>query len=115
VNTRVRTLLESRALLATTEPIVMEVLAGARDDGHLRMLRRLVLGCQMIPLHGLSDYEEAAGVYRTCRRAGLTVRRLMDCLIAIVAINANAPLLHADSDFDLIAQRTALRCIDPGP
>jgi hypothetical protein len=46
----------------------MEVLAGARDDGHLRMLRRLVLGCQMIPLHGLSDYEEAAGVYRTCRR-----------------------------------------------
>jgi predicted nucleic acid-binding protein len=115
VNTRVRTLLEGRALLATTEPIVMEVLAGARDDGHLRMLRRLVLGCQMIPLHGLSDYEEAAGVYRTCRRAGLTVRRLMDCLIAIVAINANALLLHADSDFDLIAQRTALRCIDPGP
>ena len=86
-------------MLATTEPIVMEVLAGARDDGHLRMLRRLVLGCQMIPLHGLSDFEEAAGVYRTCRRAGLTVRPLMDCLIAIVAINANA----------------LLRCIDPGP
>ena len=40
--------------------------------------------------------------------AGLTVRRLVDCLIAIVAINANALLLHADSDFDLIAQRTAL-------
>jgi len=114
VNVQVRRLLESQALLATTEPIVMEVLAGARDDSHLRMLRRLVLGCQMIPLRGLTDYEEAAAVFRTCRSAGLTVRRLMDCLIATVAINANAPLLHADSDFDLIAQRTALRLLDPG-
>jgi predicted nucleic acid-binding protein len=114
VNTRVRLLLESRASLATTEPIVMEVLAGARDDRHLTMLRRLVLGCRMIPLRGLSDYEEAAAVYRTCRRAGLTVRRLVDCLIATVAINADVPLLHADSDFDLIASRTALRLADPG-
>jgi predicted nucleic acid-binding protein len=114
VNARVRLLLESRASLATTEPIVMEVLAGSRDDSHLRMLRRLVLGCRMIPLRGLSDYEEAAAVYRTCRRAGLTVRRLVDCLIATVAINADASLLHADSDFDLIAQRTALRLADTG-
>jgi predicted nucleic acid-binding protein len=105
----VRTLLESRAFLATTEPIVMEVLSGAGDDSHLRMLRRLVLGCQMIPLRGLSDYEEAAAVYRSCRRAGLAVRRLVDCLIAIVAINTNALLLHDDSDFDLIAQQTPLR------
>jgi len=65
VNARVRLLLESRAALATTEPIVMEVLAGARDDSHLRMLRRLVLGCRMIPVRGHSDYEEAAAVYRT--------------------------------------------------
>jgi predicted nucleic acid-binding protein len=114
VNAHVRMLLESRASLATTEPIVMEVLAGARDDGHLRMLRRLVLGCRMIPLRGLSDYEEATAVRRTCWRAGLTVRRLVDCLIATVAINADASLLHADSDFDLIAQRTALRLADTG-
>jgi predicted nucleic acid-binding protein len=112
----VRTLLESRAFLATTEPIVMEVLSGARDDSHLRMLRRLVLGCQMIPLRGLSDYEEAAAVYRSCRRAGLTVRRLVDCLIAIVAINTNALLLHDDSDFDLIAPtRSSRRLIAVAP
>ncbi|MDQ6773711.1 MAG: PIN domain-containing protein [Candidatus Dormibacteraeota bacterium] len=113
MNTQVHTLLESHALLATTEPIVMEVLAGARDDGQLKMLRRLVLGCQMVPVRGLTDYEEAAAIYRGCRRAGLTVSRLVDCLIATVAINADAPLLHADSDFDLIAQRTALRIATP--
>src|SRR5437879_7034003 len=91
----------------------MGVLAGARDDSHLRMLRRLVLGCRMIPVRGLSDYEEAAAIYRTCRRAGLTIRRLVDCLIAVVAINADASLLHSDADFDLIATQTPLRLAAP--
>lgn len=115
MNNRVRALLSGQASLATTEPIVMEVLAGAKDDSHLRTLRRLVLGCQMIPVRGLSDFEEAAAMYRTCRRAGLTIRRLVDCLIAVVAINADASLLHADTDFDLIARRTSLRLVAPGP
>jgi predicted nucleic acid-binding protein len=115
VNDRVRALLSRHASLATTEPIVMEVLAGARDDNHLRMLRRLVLGCQMIPVRGLSDYEEAAAMYRTCRRAGLTIHRLVDCLIAVVAINAKASLLHADADFDIIARQIPLRLAAPRP
>jgi hypothetical protein len=40
------------------------------------------------------------------RRPGgvAAIRSLVDCLIATVAINADASLLHADSDFDLIAQ-----------
>src|ERR1700694_3675782 len=113
VGIQLRGLLTDRAPLATTEPIVMEVLAGARGDKHLRPLRRLVLGGQLRPVRGLADYEEAAAVYRGCRRAGLTVRRLVDCLIAVVAIEAHAPLLHADSDFDLIARGTALRIATP--
>ena len=91
----------------------MEVLAGARDDKHHSRLRQLVLGGQLLPVRGLADYEEAAAVYRTCRRAGLTVRRLVDCLIAVIAIDANAVLLQADSDFELIAQRTELRLLPP--
>lgn len=110
---RLRGLLKDRAPLATTEPIVMELLAGARDDKHLRLLRQLVLGGQLLPVRGLADYEEAAALYRTCRRAGLTVRRLVDCLIAVVAIDADAALLQADSDFELIAQRTPLRLLPP--
>jgi predicted nucleic acid-binding protein len=113
VGIQLRGLLTDRAPLATTEPIVMEVLAGARDDKHLGRLRRLVLGGQLLPVRGLADYEEAAAVYRGCRRAGLTVQRLVDCLIAVVAIEANAVLLQADSDFALIAQRTALRLVPP--
>ncbi len=55
-----------------------------------------------------ADYEEAAGLYRTCRRRGETVRRLVDCLIAAVTIRAGAGLLHADADFTVLARHTSL-------
>ena len=107
---RLRELLEGDEALATTELVVMEVLAGARDHAHLERLRRAVLGrCEMLGGHGLADYEEAAAIYRHCRGQGATVRRLNDCLIAAVAIRAGVPLLHADADFDEIARHCPLR------
>jgi predicted nucleic acid-binding protein len=38
-----------------------------------------------------------------------TVCRLIDCLIAAVAIKANLSVLHADKDFDVLARHTRLR------
>jgi predicted nucleic acid-binding protein len=109
---RVRALLESEARLASTEVVVMEVLAGARDDAHWQGLRRLLFGCEILPLTGLSDYEDAAALYRQCRRAGKTLRSLTDCLIAVVAIRAGVELIHADRDFDTIARHAPLRIAD---
>ncbi|CAB4810912.1 MAG: PIN domain-containing protein [Actinobacteria bacterium] len=54
------------------------------------------------------DYDQAAALYRTCRRNGETVRRLIDCLIASVAIRLDAPVLHADADFAALARHTQL-------
>lgn len=87
----------------------MEILAGARDEAHLRDLRRLLLRCELLPLHGVIDYEAAAELYRTSRRNGETVRAIADCLIAIPAIRANIPVMHADRDFDTIARYSTLR------
>jgi predicted nucleic acid-binding protein len=110
VHLRVRELLQSEEPLATTALIVMEVLAGARDDAHMVQLRRAVLGrCQLLAGHGLAEHEEAAAIHRHCRSRGATVRRLNDCLIAAVAIRAGASLLHADRDFDEIARHCPLR------
>jgi predicted nucleic acid-binding protein len=105
---RVRALLVDGEPLATTEVIVMEVLAGARDEAHLRGLRGILLRCELLPLNGLADYEAATDLFRTCRRAGETIRALTDCLIAIPAIRAGAAVLHADRDFDAIARHSAL-------
>ena len=110
VHARLHDLLQGGEALATTELVVMEVLAGARDSAHLDRLRRVVLGrCQMLTGHGLADYEEAAAIFRRCRAQGSTVRRLNDCVIAAVAIRAGARLLHADQDFEQIARHCPLQ------
>ena len=103
---RVDELLE--ADIATCHPIRMEVLAGARDDRHLNDLRRLLARASIVPVRA-TDYEEAAALYRVCRRGGETVRKLIDCLIAGVAIRADIPLLHADADYEVLARHTAIR------
>lgn len=94
--------------LATTDVVVMEVLAGALDEGHLRGLRRLLGACELLPTEGPEDYERAAALYRTCRHGGETVRALTDCLIAAVAVRSGASLLHADADFNALARHSAL-------
>jgi predicted nucleic acid-binding protein len=106
----VRELIAGRADLATTDVVTMELLAGARDATERESLRRLLLACAHLPVQSPSDYEEAADVYALCRREGATVRKLTDCLIAVVAIREDAELLHCDADFTAIAARTTLRC-----
>ncbi len=106
---RLRELLLREEPLATTEMVVMEVLAGARDPAHLDRLRRTVLGrCQLLAGHGLADYEEAAAIYHRCLTQGATIRTLSDCVIAAVAIRTGVPLLHADADYDQIARHCRL-------
>jgi predicted nucleic acid-binding protein len=105
VCSRVDQLLDGDIL--TCDPIRMEVLAGARDESHLDALRRLLARASVVAMQP-TDYEEAAALYRSCRRRGESVRRLIDCLIAAVAIRAEVPVLHADTDFDVLARHTAL-------
>ena len=93
--------------IAICDAIRMEVLAGARDERHLDALRRLLARASVLPTDPV-HYDEAAALFRRCRRQGKTVRRLIDCLIAAVAIRADVPVLHRDGDFDVLARHTEL-------
>jgi predicted nucleic acid-binding protein len=106
-NLRLRASIEGDQL-ATTDVVLMEVLAGARDDGHRDRLSALLARCEFVPTVGPRDYEDAADVYRACRQAGHTVRALTDCLIASVAMRAGLSVLHSDRDFDAIARHARL-------
>lgn len=86
----------------------MELLAGARDERGQRKLRHLIDRAECIPLEP-GDFEEAAALSRHCRREGATVRTLVACLIAALAIRADVPVLHRDADFDALARHTPLR------
>ncbi|HET6748317.1 MAG TPA: PIN domain nuclease [Actinomycetes bacterium] len=108
---RLRRLIADGDDLVTTEVVVMELLAGASND-ELARLGRLLGRFELLPVQGLADFEAAAGLYRRCRRAGETVRKLTDCLIAVVAMRAGAALLHRDQDFEAIARHAPLRVAD---
>lgn len=94
--------------VAICDAISMEILAGARDEHHLAQLRGLLGRATVLPTTPI-DYDQAAALYRTCRRRGETVRKLIDCLIASVALRAGAEVLHADADFTALARHTPLR------
>ena len=94
--------------IAVCDAILMEVLAGARDERHLHDLRRLLARATILPMEP-RHYEEAAALFRLCRQEGETVRKLIDCLIGAVAIHADAPVLHNDGDFDVLARHTDLK------
>lgn len=112
VHLRLRGLLVAGDELCTTEVVLMEILAGARTDREREELRRLLYGrCTFLSLQAPADYERAAELFRRCRRGGETVRRLTDCLIAVVAIRAEAQVLHRDGDFDVISRHAPLRLV----
>lgn len=93
---------------ATTDPVVMELLAGvgsARRGEQLAatLARGTYLAC------GPEDFLDAARIYASCRRAGSTVRNMLDCLIAAVAIREGIAVLHNDRDFETIARHSSLQ------
>ena len=93
---------------ALTEPVVMEVLAGARSGRHGEQMRALMGTVELLPLTA-EDWANAALLYRMCRVNGVTIRSMVDCLIAAVAIRNDIPVLAKDRDFVALAEHTPLR------
>jgi predicted nucleic acid-binding protein len=103
-----KALLEGEGEIATTEPVAMELLAGAQSTSYLRRTRAALAACRMCAVNGPSDWERAATIYRACRAGGTTPRTQIDCLVAAVAIRVEVPVLTADRDFAAIARHTPL-------
>jgi len=103
VHLRVKQLIASSGPLAVTEPVAMEVLAGARSSEREADLRGLLGRCALLPFDPTSDFDGAVRIYRRCRAAGVTPRGLLDCMIAAVAWRHGASLLTHDIDLERVA------------
>ena len=90
------------------DPVLLEVVAGARADELVRT-RRLLMSQRAAPLVPRRDWLDAAMIYQAMRRDGITIRSHIDALIAAAAIRLDLEVLHSDRDFDYIAERTSLR------
>jgi predicted nucleic acid-binding protein len=106
---RLRELIETDGPVAVTEPVIMEVLASARDDRREADLRRLLRRFELLSFDAVSDFDGAVGIYRRCRAAGVTPRGMIDCMIAAVAWRRGAALLAHDADMDRIARIVDVR------
>jgi predicted nucleic acid-binding protein len=104
VDERLTELIRDEGPLAITEPVLMEVMAGARDDRREADLRRLLLRSDLLAFDAATDFEAGARIYRRCRSAGVTPRGMVDCLISSVARRHEATLLAHDADLSRVAQ-----------
>jgi predicted nucleic acid-binding protein len=101
---RLTELIESGGPVAVTEPVIMEVLAGARDDRQETNLRGLLGSVGLLNFDAVTDFDGAVRIYRRCRAAGITPRGMLDCMIAAVAWRHGASLLAHDADMDRVAR-----------
>ncbi len=104
VDTRLTELITVGDEIAVTEPVMMEVLAGARDEEGESSLRRLLSRFHLLRFDPVVDFEGAARIYRRCRISGVTPRGMIDCMIATVALRTGAVLLAQDADLSRIAR-----------
>lgn len=93
-------LLQRNVPVGLSSVIYQELLQGTADQASFDTLKGY-LDTQRFyhPKDLVSSYASAAELYARCRRAGITPRSTIDCLIAQIAIEHELWLLHDDKDF----------------
>ena len=90
-------------LVVLVEPVKAELLIGARDRAEVGILRRLLETVDFELVCPRDDFESATELFHTARQQGVTVRGVMDCLVAAMALRLQLPVLHHDQDFARMA------------
>lgn len=96
--------------VVTCLPVIQEVLQGFRDERAYAIAREAMTALPAVesPIPA-AVFDEAVAMYRAARRAGVTIRSGVDCLIAACAVRHNLEILHDDRDYDALARVAPLR------
>lgn len=93
-------ILKAGQLVGICSVIYQEILQGSESQQRFNQFKNYFSGLTFYhPKHNLESYDQAAHIYFTCRRLGITVRSTIDCLIVQIAIEHDLILLHSDKDF----------------
>lgn len=103
-------LVTDRDQVVTCLPVVQEVLQGFDDERAFAVAQHAfaALPCLDSPMTGVV-FDRAVDIYRRARRAGVTLRSNVDCLIAASALRHGATVVHCDRDFALLGPVIGLR------
>ena len=80
--------------------ILCEVLQGFRQDREFERAQRALLTFPVFTIGGAALAVQSARNYRLLRQRGITIRKMVDCLIATFVIENGYTLLYQDRDFD---------------
>ncbi len=106
IQRRLRELAELDAV-ATCGLVELELLGGAANEREFQQLDSQLRGLHRLPTDE-ADWNAAARLSFSLRRVGVTVP-FADLLLAALALRHGAILVHADRDFDLIANHSSLQ------
>jgi hypothetical protein len=95
--------------IAIADIIMTEILQGVKDDREMNEIKKSLLAFPVFSLKGIDSYIAAAGLYRKCRKKGVTIRSTIDLLISQIAVENDLILLHNDNDFRNIAKVCSLK------
>jgi predicted nucleic acid-binding protein len=97
------------APVGTGDIMLTEVLQGFRHDSDFAIAKDLL---SSIPIYNMLNTElayKSADNYRWLRKQGLTIRKIIDVIIATFCIENDFALLHCDKDFLPFHQILGLR------
>ena len=95
-NSWLRSQIEADSPVACTDPVLMELLSGVRNERELRATRAFATRGPFIPFDSASDFEGAAAIYSAASRRGMTPNSHVDCMIIAVALRKDLPLVTLD-------------------
>ncbi|MCP3800473.1 PIN domain nuclease [Allokutzneria sp. A3M-2-11 16] len=98
----VERLVRQPEVLATTQPVLMELRFGAAPAA-LSRIEQVMNSLVQLDVDPAIDFHQAADLFRAVRRSGHTVRSAIDCLIASVALRHDVVLMYKDVDYERIA------------
>lgn len=93
--------------------ILTEVLQGFRSNNDFETAKNFL---NALPFHQIGGYKiavQSAQNYRSLRKAGVTVRKTIDVIIATFCIIEGLTLLHDDRDFDPMESHFSLKTLKP--
>ena len=93
--------------------ILTEVLQGFKTDKDYEAAKAYLSELPFRQIGGYNVAVQSAQNYRQLRKAGITVRKTIDIIIATFCIIEGLTLLHDDRDFDPMASHFPLKMSTP--
>jgi predicted nucleic acid-binding protein len=100
----IRSQIETDSPVAITDPVLMELLSGVRNEREFLDTRAYATRGPFIPFDTASDFEGAAAIYSAASRRGMTPNSHVDCMIIAVALRNDLPLVTLDTRQASIAE-----------